>query len=145
MIEPVAAQDILSQAMSFAADVLADQVPKPFRAAFFVDMPRGELAIVPLMEEVDRSTMLSSAREFVNSRRGSRFALAIASPETGKVEQIHLTFIDSPNEPCHFLAHMVERSGKRSLGPYSRIDEASDEIIEVLGELLDESACLRPS
>lgn len=133
---PTASQDILSQAMSFAVDVLADPAPRPFRAAFFLDMPQGEMAIVPLLSEVDRPTMLTSAREFVSSHRNERFALAVCSPPEGDVEQIHLTYVDGQNEPCHFLATMDRESGRRVIGPYAPTDEVSVEIAEVLGDLI---------
>ncbi len=144
MIVPVTSYDILSQAMAYASDELANPTPKPFRAVFFVDMPRGELAIVPLMEEVDRSTMLSSAREFISSHRGSRFALAVASPRQGDVEQIHLTFVDGTNQVDHYEATMQVQDGRRQLGPYSQIDEMPVEVSEVLGDTLTEHSALSP-
>ncbi|AOG03090.1 hypothetical protein [Bosea sp. RAC05] len=144
MIVPVTSHDILAQAMAFATDSFGNQDHLPYRAVLFVDMPRGELAIVPLMNEVDRATMLNSAREYISSHRGTRFALAVASPRHGDVEQIHLTFVDGANQVDHYEASMVVEGGRRKLGPYNQIDSMPAEVAEVLGDTVTEHSAMSP-
>lgn len=130
--------ELLRHAIDIATDVFVNQEFRPFRATFVIQIG-NDFAALPLLDGVDPDTMRNAVQEFISDHSGRCYVIALSSPPEGKVERLHLTYVDDKGDQIH-IESAVSGQGDARLGPLETVEAPCEEI----GYLLTSAPQVRP-